>query len=68
MIEPKINDVFEYKGKHYKCVDRESCKDITTACDVCQLSDEACLSYACTASSRDDNTAVIFREVEDGKD
>jgi hypothetical protein len=68
MIEPKIDEVFEFNGKHYRCVEWKGCSGITSACDVCQLPDEACLSYACIDSSRDDNTDVIFREVEDEKE
>lgn len=69
MIEPKINEVFEFNGKRYRCVKCHGCLGIDLeACSCCKLPTEACLSYACTASSRDDNTAVIFLEVKNEKD
>lgn len=67
MIEPKIDEVFEYKGKHYKCVEWKPCNDIT-GCDACDLPDEACLYYTCIASSRVDDTGVLFVEVKNEKD
>ena len=68
MIEPKINEVFEFNGKRYMCVEWKGCNGITSACDVCQLPNEACLHYSCIASSRDDDAAVIFVEVKNEKD
>ena len=63
MFEPKVNEIFTYKGKTYKVyhLADNDCKfcDFENNC----TSDD-CKKFSCAACYRKDNTGVIFREVD----
>lgn len=61
--EPTVGEIFEYKGREYKCTELEPKEDESTChrCDLKRLSD--CGLFECAALKRKDNIDVIFQRI-----
>jgi dsDNA-specific endonuclease/ATPase MutS2 len=63
MFEPKVNELFTYKGKTYKVFHLDY-----NTCEFCDfennLTSDDCKKFNCAACHRKDNLEVIFREVD----
>lgn len=55
-VEPKVGEVFKYKGHTLKCVEGDSCKD----CAFCKID---CFLTECRQSKRSDGKMVFFVDV-----
>lgn len=59
-MERKIGEVFTYKGKTYKVVERSECEN----CDVrLHCISASSIAGTCFKSYRSDNTNIIFKEI-----
>ena len=61
--EPAVGEIFEYKGRDYKCTKLEPKEDESTChrCDFKRLWD--CCQFECAALKRKDNIDVIFQQM-----
>ena len=60
MKEPKLDEVIEENGKHYKRV-----QDDGNGCYSCSLRLKYCRHLACDEIEREDKRDVIFKEVKE---
>jgi hypothetical protein len=65
-LEPKINEVFELLGKHFRCIKDEP----RQACRGCAFhpDDSGCVFMNCDKYEREDGENVIFKEVINDRD
>ena len=61
MIEPKVGEVFEYKGGIYRTYSSEI--EICGNCKFRKFGLDRCEKFSCQSDERKDKTSVIFLEI-----
>lgn len=64
-MERKVEEIFEYNGEWYQCVEQPKQYDCATVCELCAFSAVGnCELDKCSGTYRSDSKSVIFKKLE----